>query len=135
MAKKTERAKEAAERVREALKDCGPDGQSTIEIRWVGGGPTPYGRTDYYDIRVWSIWRPRSPDDKPSRERPSSLQWLTRNFCWATRNRFNEKREAVSVSGCGYSKPHQLATELGHIAGHPIYVEGAGVTGWFGGER
>jgi hypothetical protein len=116
---------ESCEFLRQALADCGPDGNATLEIRWVGGKPTPYGRTDYYELRVWGMSAVLHPGGK-SNDRPIAMQWLTHHAGVALGYRFNKSREALSVGGCGYSKPQQIGEHLAHIAGHPIYTESPG---------
>lgn len=85
----------------------------TIAIRNVGGGATPTGRTDYYEVTALGM-RDGKPDE--------SL-WLSRLVARALGYRYNERREAISVPGCGFSKSHELSTALAHLAGKPICVQ------------
>ena len=119
MATKAEKL-EALELLKRTVKGCRPNGRDSLLIDWVGGGPTPYGRTDYYNIRVLQS---RSPhwDEGP---RARTTFWLVPTFCKLSGCRFNRKREAVSMSGCGFNKAHEIALTIARLVGHPVYVCG-----------
>jgi len=110
---------EALTSLRVALAKCGPDGGSSLEIRYVGGGSSPTGRSDYYELRVWSVIEGR----------PQSRVWLTRMAAVALGLRFNKAREALLMTGCGYSKSSELADDLARVAGHPIFCVAPGAFG------
>ena len=127
--KNTAAREEALTTLRRALADCGPNGGSTLEIRYVGGGGTPTGRSDYYELRTWSVVDGR----------PQSRFWLTRIAATALGLRFNKAREALLMTGCGYSKSGELADCLTHLAGHPVFCVSpgsfAGPSGFVGKQR
>lgn len=116
MSSKKERAAEkaqCAEYLKESLDECADGGKASAFVSWVGGGPTPYGRTDYYEVRCM-----RTGDNGA----PEPWVNLTYNLAKATGYRFNEARGAVSIGGCGYSKTQEIAQSLADIAGKPIRV-------------
>lgn len=112
---KAEKA-EAVASLKEALTDCGPKGASTLEIRWVGGGATSTGRSDYFELYVWSM----------TSGRPEPGYSVTLNAAKAMGYRVNKAREAILMTGCGYSKPLDLAMGLARLVGHDLHVVSSG---------
>lgn len=104
---------EALTLLRERLAVCGPDGAATLCILSCGGRPTSTGRSDYYEIRILEASR---EDGRPTRS-----AWLNVLACRALGLRLNDER--VSVGGCGFNKPLDLATKLARIAGHWLAVD------------
>ncbi len=104
---------EALTLLRERLAVCGPEGKGTLCIMSCGGRPTSTGRSDYYEIRILESNR---GDGRPGRS-----AWLNALASRALGLRLNDER--VSMGGCGYNKPLELATSLARIAGHWLSVD------------
>lgn len=111
---------EALESLKTHLSDCRRLGKSSLRISWVGGMPTNTGRSDYFTLEVFGT---------DTDGRPVVTGWLNRLFTAATSYRLNPKREAITVTGCGYSKAHHIAHELARMVGHDIHVQGEW-SGW-----
>jgi hypothetical protein len=93
---------------------CRPEGSDVLHINWVGGKPTSTGRSDYHTAQLWSIY-----DGRPF---PSLELSTLVHRCIG--GRFNESRGAITMTGCGYNKPHELAHRLAQLVGHPLTVVG-----------
>jgi hypothetical protein len=119
MATKAEKL-EALETLKLAVKGCRPNGRDSVLIDWVGGGATPSGRTDYYNIRVLQAEK----GHRDEKRRARTTYWLVRTFCVLSGHRLNRKREAVSMGGCGFNKAHDIAATIARLAGHPVEVCG-----------
>ena len=118
-------SEEAKNNIRDAIRDCGPDGKATLEIISIERRPSSSGISDYIEVRVLRIG-----DDG----RPAPVEWLTLNLCTAMGYRFNARREAISMGGYGYCRATQIADDITRTFGHPIRVESvnffAGPRGW-----
>lgn len=120
---KAEREDYAA-RLREHLRAAGPDGKATLHIQWASGGPTSSGRTDRYEVRLW---------ESGDNGRPWPTLWLTRMVAYALGYRYNDRHESVVLTGYGYSKSHQIASDLARLCGHPIHCVAPGEAMFSGG--
>lgn len=112
---------EARQRLLELVKPCAKKrGGMTLYVAHADGKPTPYGRTDYLDVTLWGVVEGK----------PCQMFWLSSLYCTAFGHRYNERRESVSMSGCGFSKTHQIAYDLARLVGKPIRVEASGCGPW-----
>lgn len=121
MSTKTEREGAKAELVKYLAPCARKRGGESLFIEVVDGKATSTGRSDYLNVRTIGNHNGK----------PVMSSWLNQLICKAFGYRFNAQREAVTVTGCGYSKTHQIAEELAALLGRPIYCSGA-ETGWRG---
>jgi hypothetical protein len=100
------------------LAKAKPGAGGTVEIRWVGGNPrAASGRSDHYEIRLWTI-----ADDGA----PECACWLTRIAAHAIGWRYLDASETLSMGGCGFSKTHEIAQSLADACMHPIVAVAPG---------
>lgn len=112
---KTEQ-QETRKKLAELLLATNQKHRGAILIDWVGGQATNTGRTDYYTVRLLEIGT--------HTKRPMVTAHLSRLAAKAYGYRYNSKREAIVMTGCGYNKAHELAHSLARLAGHAIPTEG-----------
>jgi hypothetical protein len=127
---------ESIANLKEWLVKAGPEGSATVHIQWASGGPTSSGRTDRYEVRLWEFadtWVGRDHSGRPAPMRPMPTLWLTFHVARALGYRFSEKSETMVLTGYGYSKAHQIASDLARLVGHPIFVQAPGESMFSGG--
>lgn len=120
--KKQREQSEAFDNIRDALRSCGPDGNSTLLFIDDGGRPSNTGRTHYIEIHVLC-----NADDgrQAGYVRPRTTYYLTINSARALGYRLN-KADQIIMGGYGYSRTLELATALAKRAGHALYCDTIG---------
>lgn len=125
MARTTEsEKKECRERLVSLLKDCGPDGSSTLLISedWKGSG------APHVDVQIL-----KASDENGGR--PTLGSWLAFNVAKAFGYRFSRKTDCLVMGGHGYSRSTEVVSGLSALCGHPLFVQTTGATfgpnGWF----
>jgi len=121
---RAERA-EAREALLAPLRDCGPEGNATLEILCSSSEASSTGRTERIEIRVL-----RATDEDGGR--PRHAEWLTRNVARALGWRYSERHEALLMGGYGYCRATQVAEALARLVGHALFCDSVN---FFGGPR
>ncbi len=140
MATKRQREQaEALDNIREALDACGPSGTATLLIHDDGGRPSGSGRTHRLTVQVIRLAHSSGAENN-GEPRPVVAEWLTYNVAIACGYTFSKAHDAISMGGYGYSRSHQIATHLSHLAGHALHVQTTGATfaapnGWVDDSR
>lgn len=109
---------EAREHLRKYLEDCGPHGRNTLFVQWYGSRPTSDGRSDRYELRVWTC------GDKS--RRPESFWQLSSLYAVAFGARYCKLENSICIGGYGEKAQH-IATRLAGLCGHPIYMVAPGI--------
>lgn len=121
--KKQREQAEAFDNIRDALRSCGPDGNSTLLFIDDGGRPSSTGRTHYIEIHVLS--NSDTYAGKAQTDRPHVTYYLTINAAKALGYRLN-KADQIIMGGYGYSRTQHLANHLAALAGHALYCDTIG---------
>ncbi len=123
--RETERA-EALDNIRDALKACGPDGDSTLLIVDDGGRPSSSGRTHRLQVHVIE---PTHTVGRPvgcrSVTRPRTTFFLSINAARVLGYRL-AKDESILMGGYGYSRSLEIAQGLARACGHALHVDSLG---------